>query len=88
MTEFEFGRLTLPKMTPAKTLDELERNVSAIEHFQNLQARLSAMRRVELAKPLPRATCPGCFSAIYAGAARQGWCCDCFPIRASYERHP
>lgn len=84
----EFGRLTLPKMIPAKTLDELERNVSAIEHFQNLQSRLSAMRRVELAKPLPRNTCPGCFSSIYAGAAKQGWCCDCFPIRESYERCP
>ena len=77
-----------PHLTPAKTLDELERNVEAIEHFQELQARVSANRRKALALPIPRRTCPGCFSAIYEGAAAQGWCCDCWPMRESYERHP
>jgi hypothetical protein len=75
-------------VTPAKTLDELERNVDALEHLREMQERVSASRRLLLKLPAPRDTCPGCFSAIYDGARAQGWCCDCWPIRASYERHP
>lgn len=78
----------IPNLKPAKTLDELERNVRAIEHFQTLMAQVSANRRKALALPIPRNKCPGCFAAIYEGAAAQGWCCDCWPLRASYERHP
>ena len=75
-------------MKPAKTLDELGRNVDAWNHLQEIIARVKANRLEELAKPIPRNTCPGCFSAIYYGAAAQGWCCDCYPIRDSYMRHP
>lgn len=78
----------IPILTPAKTLDELERNMDAIEHFEALCDQVSANRRKELAKPIPRHTCPGCFSAIYDGAAEQGWCCDCWPLRDSYTRYP
>jgi hypothetical protein len=42
-------------------------------------------RRKAIAKPLPRNECPGCFVAIYDGAAKQGWCCDCYPSRAEYS---
>ena len=42
-------------------------------------------RREALRSPLPRHKCPGCFSAIYEGAAKQGWCCDCYPQRKHYE---
>lgn len=73
-------------MKPAKTLDELERNVWAARHLQTIVWRVRKSRRAELRKPLPRSTCPGCFSAIYEGAAEQGWCCDCFGSRAHYER--
>lgn len=75
-------------MTPAKNLDQLERNVDAWNHLQEMIARVKANRLKELAKPIPRNTCPGCFSSIHDGAAAQGWCCDCYPIRESYERHP
>ena len=78
----------IPILRPARTLDELERNVSAIEHFQEICARVSANRREALRLPIPRNTCPGCFSAIYDGAAKQGWCLICWPLRDSYTRHP
>lgn len=42
-------------------------------------------RAKALAKPLPRNECPGCFSAIYDGAAEQGWCTNCYPRRDSYS---
>lgn len=48
--------------------------------------RVRKARRGALRRPIPRHTCPGCFSAIYEGAAEQGWCCDCYPLRESYER--
>ena len=80
--------MTIPRLTPAKTLEELEANVSAVEYFQELQARVSESRRKVLAQPIPRSTCPGCFSAIYDDAAKAGWCGDCEPLRPSYERHP
>lgn len=75
-------------MKPAKTLEELEENVTALEHLKAMQARVSESRRKALAKPIPRNECPGCFAAIYDGAAKQGWCTNCYPLRASYERHP
>jgi hypothetical protein len=79
------NRSLIPNLTPAKTLDELERNISSVEQFQEICAQVDANRRRELAKPIPRDTCPGCFSPIYEGAAAQGWCCNCFPTRQSYE---
>lgn len=75
-------------MKPAKTLDELEANVNALRELEEMHARVSTYRRLLLKLPAPRSTCPGCFSAIYEGAAKQGWCTDCYPLRASYERHP
>ena len=78
----------IPKLTPAKTLDELARNISAIEHFQEICALVSENRRKALALPIPRNQCPGCFAAIYDGAAKQGWCCDCWPLRDNYMRYP
>lgn len=80
--------MAIPRLTPAKTLDELERNVYAIEQFQEIVAQVAENRRKALALPIPRNTCPGCFSAIYEGAAEQGWCCDCFKRRAEYELQP
>ncbi len=78
----------IPNMKPARTLDELEQNMKAMEHFEEVLERVKKNRLEALALPIPRNTCPGCFSAIYEGAAAQGWCCDCFPIRDSYERYP
>ncbi len=74
----------IPKMKPATTLDELERNVAAIEEFERVKVYVSGIRRRILGNPLPRAQCPGCFSHIYEGAAAQGWCCDCWPNRLRY----
>lgn len=73
-------------MKPAKTLDELETNVEAHRHLQVMVWRVRKARRKALATSLPRRKCPGCFSAIYEGAADQGWCCDCFPKRKHYEQ--
>lgn len=74
----------IPHLKPAKTLDELERNVDAILQYQEICAQVRENRRKALAKPIPRNKCPGCFSAIYDGAAAQGWCCDCWPQRQRY----
>ena len=76
----------IPRLTPAKTLDELERNVEAIEIHEELGRYVLKARRKVLAKPIPRNECPGCFSAIYDGAAEQGWCCDCYPQREKYSQ--
>lgn len=73
-------------MKPAKTLDELERNVEAQRHLQVMVWRVRKARRAALRLSIPRRTCPGCFAAIYEGAAEQGWCCDCFPGRKRYEQ--
>lgn len=67
-------------------VSKMERNVMAHRQLQVTIWRVRKARRVELRKPLPRRTCPGCFSAIYEGAAAQGWCCDCFKSREHYER--
>jgi hypothetical protein len=67
-------------------LAQIEINVRAQRLLQVMVWRVRKMRRAELMKPIPRSTCPGCFSTIYDGAAEQGWCCDCFGSRAHYER--
>lgn len=63
--------------------DEEDRKAAVLKETTEWVA---AHRREALAKPIPRNECPGCFSAIYEGAAEQGWCCDCMPQRARYER--
>lgn len=54
--------------------------------FADLDEKIRDAMRSCLKEGLPRNTCPGCFSAIYDGAADQGWCCDCFPKRSKYEK--
>lgn len=71
--------------TTEAALQQLERNVRAHRIMQVVKWRVRKARRRELAKPIPRNVCPGCFAAIYDGAAEQGWCCDCYPKRAFYE---
>lgn len=71
-------------------LDALEQRVDAYIAWQAEMERITAevnegTRRL-LEEGPPRSTCPGCFSAIYDGARRQGWCCDCFPQRHRYEK--
>lgn len=68
-------------------LDHLERVVDAHNanhewHDKN-KASLAKRRAEVLAMPLPRNTCPGCFMAIYDGAAEDGYCTDCNPKLAS-----
>jgi ribosomal protein L37AE/L43A len=67
-------------------LDELERRVDAHLELIRLGEVVRQNRVKVLAQPIPRNTCPGCFMAIYDGAAEQGWCCDCHPKRAEYEK--
>lgn len=71
-------------------LDHLERKIEAHnanhDEIERITAYINAERRAILDGPQPRDTCPGCFSAIYDGAAKQGWCCDCMPKRAKYEK--
>lgn len=71
-------------------LDQLERRIDAHnahhDEMQRIDAYLNTERRDLLDKPAPRNKCPGCFSAIYHGAAAQGWCCDCHPKRVKYEK--
>lgn len=73
-----------------RALDALEARVTAHIEFEEEMARidahLSAERRTLLDSGPPRGQCPGCFAAIYDGARKQGWCCDCFPQRAKYEK--
>ena len=64
---------------------DIEKNVRAQRIMQITVWRVRKARRKALALPIPRHTCPGCFSAIYEGAAEQGWCCDCFPKRKHIE---
>lgn len=66
-----------------RELEALEKRVEAHNrnyewHEQN-KAYLAAARARVLAMPLPRNECPGCFMAIYEGAAKDGWCTDCNP---------
>lgn len=70
----------------AKYPDPLERKVRGHRILQVTVWRVRKARRTALRLPIPRHTCPGCFSAIYQGAAAQGWCCDCFGQRDHYER--
>lgn len=64
-------------------LEAMEKRIEA--HNRNYEfhkandAYLSAARARVLAMPLPRNECPGCFSAIYDLAAKDGWCTDCNP---------
>lgn len=71
-------------------LDHMERRVNAhVAHHEEMErigAYLNAERRAILDGPRPRDICPGCFATIYDGAAKQGWCCDCMPKRAKYEK--
>lgn len=69
-----------------RSCEELERNVDAHNAMVELRAHVNAARLGVLAQPIPRNECPGCFSAIYDGAAKQGWCCDCYPKRSKYEK--
>lgn len=71
-------------MTPAKTLDELERNVEAHLELQRVKEWCENHRATLLYISPPRTECPGCFARIYDGAAEQGWCCDCFASRHRY----
>lgn len=73
-------------MKPARTLDELERNVEAHLELVRIKEWCAGHRRKVLAMPTPRNECPGCFVTIYDGAAEQGWCCDCYPHRARHEQ--
>jgi hypothetical protein len=68
----------LTPKAPMTSAVELERKVRAHRILQVIHWRVAKLRRAALAKPLPRNECPGCFAAIYDGAAEQGWCCDCF----------
>jgi hypothetical protein len=65
----------------------LERRVDAHLELVKIQERVAKHRAEVLAKPLPRNECPGCFMAIYDGAAEQGWCCDCFDYVANKPRN-
>lgn len=71
-------------------LDEMEKRINAhilnSEIWDQINRDHAAIRRELLAEGPPRDTCPGCFSAIYEGAARQGWCLDCIPRRGHYEK--
>jgi hypothetical protein len=77
-------------MPDNKYLDDLEKRVNAhvLNHeiWEKIKRDHAALRRTLLAEGPPRSTCPGCFSAIYDGAAEQGWCCDCMPKRSKYEK--
>jgi len=64
--------------------DWCERQDAAEAEMKRVRSEVEKIRRAALALPLPRNKCPGCFSAIYDGAAEQGWCCDCYPQRARY----
>ena len=66
-------------MRPAKTLDEMERNVDAMNELHRVTQLVNEHRAKLLAKPAPRSECPGCFSAIYDLARKDGWCWDCNP---------
>lgn len=70
----------------AGALDTIAKNIEAHRILQVTVWRVRKARREALREPLPRRTCPGCFSPIYDGAAEQGWCCDCFPKRKHYEQ--
>lgn len=72
-----------PPWNPA--LDELEQRIRGHRILQVIGWRVRRNRRKVLALSIPRHTCPGCFAAIYDGAAEQGWCCDCYPQRKRYE---
>lgn len=65
---------------------ELERKVEAHNQIAEIDQWLADARRSVLKEGPPRSQCPGCFSSIYDGAARQGWCCDCMPKRSRYEK--
>lgn len=56
------------------------------EEMERITAHLNEERRRLLDNPAPRGTCPGCFAAIYEGAAAQGWCMDCLPAKTKYEK--
>jgi hypothetical protein len=65
-------------------LDEVEQRIDGHNELVRVREWCEHHRKEVLAMPLPRNECPGCFSAIYDGAAEQGWCCDCYPQR---KRH-
>jgi hypothetical protein len=62
-----------PSTPDERYLDELEKRIEAhnlnAEWHERNNAYLALLRAKYLAEPLPRSTCPGCFSAIYDGAA-------------------
>ena len=62
--------------------DEEDKKAAVLKQTQDWVAN---HRREVLALPIPRNECPGCFSAIYDGAAEQGWCTNCYPRRDSYS---
>lgn len=71
-----------------RELDALEKRIHGHRILQVVRRQVRRIRAKYLALPIPRGTCPGCFSAIYDGAAKQGWCCNCFPQRKRYEANP
>lgn len=75
----------IPNMRPARTLEELERNIQSMEIFHAVCVKVRDERAKVLARPIPRNECPGCFSAIHDGAAKLGWCLDCHPNRTFYS---
>lgn len=69
-----------------RSCQELEARVWMHNELVRMAGVVNECRRRALEQPLPRNECPGCFSAIYDGAAKQGWCCDCMPKRSKYEK--
>ena len=84
--------MTKREFTPhgEEYLDALEKRIDAhnanVAARQEIDAYLKDARTAILRQPIPRDQCAGCFSAIYDGAAAQGWCCDCYPQRHKYEK--
>lgn len=66
--------------------DPCPEGIAAYWERDRVKATVLKNRKETLAMPKPRNTCPGCFSSIYDGAAKRGWCCDCFPKRKAYEK--
>jgi hypothetical protein len=67
-------------------LDWCDKQDAAKAELKRVQKAVDKNRREAMAKPIPRNECPGCFSIIYDDAAAQGWCTNCFPHRAKYEK--
>lgn len=71
-------------------LDAMEERINSHIAHEEEMARIDAYLRAErlaiLENPAPRSPCPGCFSTIFDGARKLGWCMDCYSERAKYEK--